>query len=681
VKAVYSTPARYVAAKAKENISWPLKERDFFPYADGAHQFWTGYFTSRPALKRYVRETGSYLRTVQQLSVLGGVNTAEALEDMQALAEAQGVAQHHDAVSGTAKQHVTFDYAKRLSKGRAKVTSVASAALGALAHSSGEFVVCDLLNVSVCAQTTTVGKKDGDSQSCFALWNSLAQPRKEVVELPVGGEFVRVVTQSGAEVPSQLVDSLPAISNYGADLEAGSKESILFNADLPPLGFQTYCLATSDKAAKKADVVESQVLENDFMKVEFCDNSICKITDKESETSIKAQQSWLWYNASVGNNESGQKSGAYIFRPNSSEAFPVFSGKPTLKMYKGSIVNDVFQTFGSWINQRVRLAQGSRHVEITYTVGAVDISDNLGKEIVSRFTTDMQTDGKCLTDSNGREMIERKRDFRYSWKFNQTEPVAGNYFPITTALAMRDDRAQFTALIETSQAGSGLVRDGELELMVHRRLLEDDGRGVGEPLNETQWTTPYVPGADGGKSRGPGLVIRGKHFFTLSKPADAAKTWRPLMDRVHMPALPFFKTGGGDAIQGVEVSTQAKVARLPANVQLVTLNWWNQSSVLVRLAHQFGVNEDADLSKPVSVDLASLFKDRAIKSIDERGLTGTISRADVLQRRISWQVDGEQSPAPHVSNPSSGSTITLGPLQIRTFIVEFAVSSPSVILV
>ena len=32
---------------------------------------------------------------------------------LQKLEEAMGVAQHHDAVSGTAKQHVTFDYAQR----------------------------------------------------------------------------------------------------------------------------------------------------------------------------------------------------------------------------------------------------------------------------------------------------------------------------------------------------------------------------------------------------------------------------------------------------------------------------------------------------------------------------------------------------------------------------------------
>ena len=43
------------------------------------------------------------------------------------------------------------------------------------------------------------------------------------------------------------------------------------------------------------------------------------------------------------------------------------------------------------------------------------------------------------------------------------------------------------------------MKDGEMELMVHRRLLDDDAFGVGEPLNETAF--------------GMGLVARGKHFL------------------------------------------------------------------------------------------------------------------------------------------------------------------------
>jgi len=37
------------------------------------------------------------------------------------LEDAMGIAQHHDAVSGTAKQHTTDDYSKRLALGASKV--------------------------------------------------------------------------------------------------------------------------------------------------------------------------------------------------------------------------------------------------------------------------------------------------------------------------------------------------------------------------------------------------------------------------------------------------------------------------------------------------------------------------------------------------------------------------------
>ena len=40
--------------------------------------------------------------------------------------------------------------------------------------------------------------------------------------------------------------------------------------------------------------------------------------------------------------------------------------------------------------------------------------------------------GLSYTDSNGREMVERQRNHRNTWALNQTEPVAGNYYPIAT---------------------------------------------------------------------------------------------------------------------------------------------------------------------------------------------------------------------------------------------------------
>jgi lysosomal alpha-mannosidase len=58
----YSTPNEYLDVMKNEAIDWPTKTDDFFPYADNPHSYWTGYFTSRPALKGYVRTSGSFFR-------------------------------------------------------------------------------------------------------------------------------------------------------------------------------------------------------------------------------------------------------------------------------------------------------------------------------------------------------------------------------------------------------------------------------------------------------------------------------------------------------------------------------------------------------------------------------------------------------------------------------------------
>ena len=173
VEAFYSTPNEYVAAKRKDTATnWTLVDgdnADFFPYADGPHKFWTGYFTSRPALKRYIRRGSAFFSAVRQAEALanaGTSNTAASSANAAALElfeEALGVVQHHDAVSGTAKQHTSFDYAKRVSIGEAAAEGVLSRSIETLetaskaASGASSWEICRRLNESVCAATSGVG--------------------------------------------------------------------------------------------------------------------------------------------------------------------------------------------------------------------------------------------------------------------------------------------------------------------------------------------------------------------------------------------------------------------------------------------------------------------------------------------------------------------------------------------
>jgi hypothetical protein len=68
----YSTPAAYVAARLATS-SLPSRSADIMPYASGPHSYWTGYFSSRPGLKGYVRDTSGYLQARRGVLQSSGV--------------------------------------------------------------------------------------------------------------------------------------------------------------------------------------------------------------------------------------------------------------------------------------------------------------------------------------------------------------------------------------------------------------------------------------------------------------------------------------------------------------------------------------------------------------------------------------------------------------------------------
>lgn len=82
-------------------------------------------------------------------------------------------------------------------------------------------------------------------------------------------------------------------------------------------------------------------------------------------------------------------------------------------------------------------------------------------------------------------MIERKLDNRPTWNFTNTNSIAGNYFPVNSAIAMRDTEQEIQVTLSNSRAqGGSSLKPGQMELMQNRRLSKVDTKGVGEPLDE-----------------------------------------------------------------------------------------------------------------------------------------------------------------------------------------------------
>lgn len=660
VNVLYSTPSCYLQELHRANQTWALKTDDFFPYADDAHDFWTGYFTSRPALKRYERISNSLLQTCNQLEVLGGpasrngpFGKGDSLTMMKSLA----VAQHHDAVSGTSKQHVANDYARRLAAGWNSCQVVVSNSLSALSGSKAPRFYCDNLNISVCPIS------EAKDKFTVTVFNPLGRPVLWPVRLPVNGTQYSVTDPQGNKVDTQVVP----VSGSTRDIRkyrGFAVNELLFEVQAPPLGFSSYSVSkiqdrtrqeTKPATRPGTTVQDVSAIQNKFLRATFDPDTglLSGLMNLETKQRIDLTQNFYWYNASDGNNaESDQPSGAYIFRPNSSTPF-IISKTAKTEVFQSSVVQEVRQWFGPWASQVVRLYSSSRALELEWTIGPVPIEDDLGKEVITRIDTSIKSGGVFYTDSNGRELLRRKKDYRPTWQLNQSEAIAGNYYPINSRAFIMDDVNQLTVVTDRSQGGSS-INNGSLEIMLHRRLLYDDVRGVAEPLNETSDLFPE------------GLVVRGRLLLSLDPPKTAADKHRPLgQETVLQPLLSFTE---GEPESSTKLTLSGLQAALPPAVHLLTLSQWDSSSVLLRLEHQFQSWESQHNSQPVTVNLQKLFSTMKVLGFSELNLSANQWKEDM--KRFDWTPKSEDKPVQKDFVDPSLWEVTLRPMEIRTFLLR-----------
>uniref|UniRef100_A0A803WDN8 mannosyl-oligosaccharide 1,3-1,6-alpha-mannosidase n=1 Tax=Ficedula albicollis TaxID=59894 RepID=A0A803WDN8_FICAL len=464
VKAQFGTLSDYFEALRKEsnlgekssNSLFPVLSGDFFTYADRDHHYWSGYFTSRPFYKHLDRVLESYMRAAEILYSLALVQSSKSekmsvfpsVDNYKLLTEARrnlGLFQHHDALPGTAKDWVVVDYGTRY----------------------------------------------------LLIFNPTEQERFPVVSVNVNSPRVKLLSPLGKPVTVQI----SAVWD-GATTVSHEAYQISFVAHLPPLGIGVYqLLADESSEAVLADYniyvrnsrqentdrlfkikemqhsVDNIILENAYMKLWFSGMSglLEKINTKEDGKNHQMKVEFAWY----GTTSNRDKSGAYLFLPDGDAKPYIFTDPPTIRVAHGKIFSEVV-CFFHHVTHTVRLykVQGLEGHSLEVS-NIVDIRGEYNRELAMRISSDINSQNRFYTDLNGYQIQPRVTLSKL--------PLQANIYPMTTMAYIQDVGVRLT-LHSAQSLGVASLKNGQLEVIMDRRLMQDDNRGLGQGVQDNKIT-------------------------------------------------------------------------------------------------------------------------------------------------------------------------------------------------
>ncbi|XP_043951813.1 alpha-mannosidase 2 [Gambusia affinis] len=528
IKARFGTLSDYFAALhrrlAETGTTLPTLRGDFFTYADRDDHYWSGYFTSRPFYKRLDRTLESTLRATEIFYTLtlaemrrfrGNGRLVEgfpAREHYQWLTEGRrslGLFQHHDAVTGTARDPVVIDYGTRLFHAILNLRQV----LLSSAHwlilldksqyhedQSKPFLQMDEV---ISAQDTLPQKTTltlGDEPRSLIVLNPTEQLRTSVITLVVDTPDARVVdAASGRPMAVQ-------VSAVWAEPSKVSAEAfqLSFVAELPPLSLNVYHVikAPAGSAPRARYVVHRHgdpptvhsehfqvsrlqgpeadlplLLSNKHLQIWSApETGLLQKLQLQYGRVRQVQVRFLWY----GTRTSGDRSGAYLFLPGAEGPQTYSSSEPPLiRVTRGPIFSDITSCFPHFTHT-VRLYHLDGHAGKSLEISnMVDIRSETNRELVMRLVTDVASGNRFYTDLNGFQMQQRRS--------LEKLPLQANFYPMTSAAFLQDASSRLSLLSAQSQAAASL-RPGELELVLDRRLQQDDNRGLGQGVTDNKPT-------------------------------------------------------------------------------------------------------------------------------------------------------------------------------------------------
>ncbi len=662
IEAIYSTPSCYMKGIYEDYINfypdfeWATKDDDFFPYASAEHAYWTAYFTSRPTLKYMERQHNNLLQAAKQIQALyangmdGKIYANQT--DINILKRAMATMQHHDAVTGTEKQNVAEDYAQRLSEGGRAVLSFMGPVMFGQAGTppSGEGLsnfMCPLTNISQCSFT------ESSDNLNLLIYNPLSRPVSKYVRLPVEKANVQIFDADSNELKVEFVPIAVNVLNIPGRDSKANYEAVFQVKNVPALGYKTYYL-------KHAEAT----LTEQILKV----RPYIRLNDSDIFTSM------AYY---IGSGEEPQPSGAYVFRPEVQKR--TFVERQDIKEVIGSLVQEYWvTTSNNWTSFVQRQYAGEDHHEVEWLVGPIPEMGN-GTEVVmiyspSRSEPNPDEKQEFWTDSNGRQMIYRLQDTRFSYNLengHELEPVSSNYYPINSAVVSEvKSKDEVWAILTDRSQGATKINPDEVEIMVHRRLFKDDHFGVGEPLDEHAYDVPLV-------ARGTHYVYRfhqDNPVWRRSKAQELYMAPQIMLQRAEQSLQEWLALEQGNKT----FSAVARPEALPSVIHLMTVEKWNHPDmdqtmdnleILLRFEHMYASEEGGE-TKDIEFP-QDYFEGLLIIDLVELSLGGDRPVGEALNGMAWSKTSGDNHPFKPMAMKLKGETkafsFAMDPMAIRTF--------------
>jgi len=498
--------------------NFPALSGDFYTYADREDHYWSGYYTSRPFYKNLDRELESKHRAAEIIFSLAESHVRHRGSSSFPVEQLYGLLtkarqnlalfQHHDGITGTAKDFVVVDYGQRMLQSLNDVQSVIQESAQLLLTSDRAFyqpadplippLKFEKYRLAHDALPTKEVITLSDTPRAVVFYNSLTTTRKQVVSLHVSDPEVMVSDSDGEEIASQVNvwwDHRYRIST--------AKYEVLFVAKVPALGLTTYFISSGrgSKLSERATItafnsqephniggnfkVESKIpgeenilLENDEVKLQFSGASglLKTITHKKDGTVTEAAIDFATY----GTKSSGDRSGAYLFLPDGPAMTHGRGEQPAVYVIRGKLMQEVRVALPNVVHV-VRLysvpGPERRMVDIQ---NKVDIKNLVNKELVMRIKSSVKNSNReFYTDLNGFQMQKRKTLDKI--------PIQANFYPLPSMAFLQDKSTRLT-LLSSQPNGMASLHQGEFQVVLDRRLYQDDNRGLGQGVTDNKET-------------------------------------------------------------------------------------------------------------------------------------------------------------------------------------------------